>query len=202
MSEIAQEVERRARGRAGARLERGRRQASQRGRAERPRAALDGPLGTGDRGATVPLPQHGQDAPSVDLRQARRAHPRRRDRTGDGSSPVRGRSFTQVISGRAQPTRAPGCMVEVMGARTYSLVVEGELSARMAVAFEGMSLSCRDGRTTLTGPVRDQSELPGAAPAGVRPRAHARRGDPGQAGDGRRPGLRGDARRNGRTRRG
>ncbi len=31
----------------------------------------------------------------------------------------------------------------------------------MAVVFEGMSLSCRDGQTTLTGPVRDQSELQG-----------------------------------------
>ncbi len=31
----------------------------------------------------------------------------------------------------------------------------------MTVVFEGMSLTRREGQTTLTGPVRDQSELQG-----------------------------------------
>ena len=48
-----------------------------------------------------------------------------------------------------------------MATRTYHVVVEGELSDRMTVAFQGMSLSCSEGRTTLSGPVRDQSELQG-----------------------------------------
>ncbi len=162
VGEIAHDVEGDARGRAGACLERGCRQASQRGRAERPRAALDGPLGTRDRGAAVPLPQHGQDAPSVDLRQARRAHPRRRDRTGDGSSPVRGRSFTQVRSGRAQPTRAPSSAwlwSWVLGRIPWSSKGSSVLAWRWR--SRGCRSRAREGRTTLTGPVRDQSELQG-----------------------------------------
>ena len=50
---------------------------------------------------------------------------------------------------------------EGMAVRTYRVVVEGELSDRMTVAFDGMSLSHREGQTTLTGPVRDQSALQG-----------------------------------------
>ena len=42
--------------------------------------------------------------------------------------------------------------------REYQLVVEGELSDRAAQAFTGMSLARSNGRTTLSGPVRDQSE--------------------------------------------
>jgi hypothetical protein len=48
-----------------------------------------------------------------------------------------------------------------VAARTYRLIVAGELSDRMQGAFEGMTLSCAEGTTTLTGPVRDQSELQG-----------------------------------------
>jgi hypothetical protein len=48
-----------------------------------------------------------------------------------------------------------------MAVRTYRLVVEGELSDRMSPVFEGMSLARGNGQTTLTGPIRDQSELQG-----------------------------------------
>jgi hypothetical protein len=43
--------------------------------------------------------------------------------------------------------------------REYQLVVEGELSDRAAQAFAGMSLARSNGRTILSGTVRDQSEL-------------------------------------------
>jgi hypothetical protein len=46
-----------------------------------------------------------------------------------------------------------------VGSRRYRLIVEGELTDR--IAFEGMTLSHEDGNTVLTGPVRDQSELHG-----------------------------------------
>jgi hypothetical protein len=45
--------------------------------------------------------------------------------------------------------------------REYRLTVDGELSDRVASAFGGMTLEREGGRTTLTGPVRDQSELQG-----------------------------------------
>jgi len=48
-----------------------------------------------------------------------------------------------------------------VAARTYRLIVEGELSDRMQPAFEGMTLARAEGTTTLTGPVRDQAELQG-----------------------------------------
>jgi hypothetical protein len=48
-----------------------------------------------------------------------------------------------------------------MPAREYCLVVEGELSDRMADAFEGMNLTHEGGQTILVGPVRDQAELQG-----------------------------------------
>ena len=48
-----------------------------------------------------------------------------------------------------------------MPSREYRLVVQGELSDTMAVAFDGMSLTREDGSTVLTGPVRDQAELQG-----------------------------------------
>lgn len=41
------------------------------------------------------------------------------------------------------------------------MVVEGELSDDMEVAFEGMTLTREEGRTVLAGPVRDQTELQG-----------------------------------------
>ena len=48
-----------------------------------------------------------------------------------------------------------------MADRTYRLIVEGELSDRLAGAFEGMSLTRTGGYTTLTGRLRDQAELQG-----------------------------------------
>ncbi len=48
-----------------------------------------------------------------------------------------------------------------MASREYRLVVKGELSDRMQLAFEGMSLTRGDGTTTLTGTIRDQAELQG-----------------------------------------
>jgi hypothetical protein len=48
-----------------------------------------------------------------------------------------------------------------MPTREYRLVVEGELSDDMGVVFEGMTLARVKGRTVLTGPVRDQTELQG-----------------------------------------
>jgi hypothetical protein len=45
--------------------------------------------------------------------------------------------------------------------RTYRLTVEGELSDDLALAFPGMALTRADGRTALTGTVRDQPELHG-----------------------------------------
>jgi len=43
--------------------------------------------------------------------------------------------------------------------QNYRLIVKGELSDRMAVAFEGMTLTRTEGNTELTGPVRDQAEF-------------------------------------------
>ena len=43
----------------------------------------------------------------------------------------------------------------------YRMVVGGELSDRNAVAFEGMQLETKDGRTILTGEVADQPHLYG-----------------------------------------
>ena len=48
-----------------------------------------------------------------------------------------------------------------MPSREYRLVVQGELSDTMAIAFDGMALKREDGSTVLTGPVRDQAELQG-----------------------------------------
>jgi hypothetical protein len=41
----------------------------------------------------------------------------------------------------------------------YRIVVRGELSDRYAVAFEGMHLEAKNGRTILTGEVVDQPHL-------------------------------------------
>jgi hypothetical protein len=43
--------------------------------------------------------------------------------------------------------------------RVYRLIVDGELSDRVAPAFEGMTLTRGEGNTVLIGPVRDQAEL-------------------------------------------
>jgi hypothetical protein len=43
----------------------------------------------------------------------------------------------------------------------YQIVVRGELSERYATAFEGMEMEIKNGRTVLTGEVKDQSHLHG-----------------------------------------
>jgi hypothetical protein len=49
-----------------------------------------------------------------------------------------------------------------MGTRTvYRIVVDGELSERYAIAFEGMEMEVKSGRTILTGEVIDQPHLHG-----------------------------------------
>jgi hypothetical protein len=48
-----------------------------------------------------------------------------------------------------------------MSAQPYSLVVEGELGARYASAFEGMTISAHDGITEITGRIIDPSHLHG-----------------------------------------
>lgn len=48
-----------------------------------------------------------------------------------------------------------------MAGRRYRLTVEGELSDRAAVAFEGMELVRDNGTTVLEGSVRDQVQLHG-----------------------------------------
>ena len=52
-------------------------------------------------------------------------------------------------------------MLKHVTGRTYRLVVEGELSDSMGVAFNGVTLTRKGGNTVLTGPVRDQAELQG-----------------------------------------
>lgn len=54
-----------------------------------------------------------------------------------------------------------GVIVAGVPERNYRLIVEGELSDRMTVAFEGMTLKRSEGNTALTGHVRDQAELQG-----------------------------------------
>lgn len=48
-----------------------------------------------------------------------------------------------------------------MSAHRYRVVVEGELGPRHATAFEGMTGSAHDGRTEITGPIVDSSQLHG-----------------------------------------
>jgi hypothetical protein len=47
------------------------------------------------------------------------------------------------------------------GPTIYQIVVRGELSQRYLPAFEGMTLSTCDGRTTILGLVIDQAHLHG-----------------------------------------
>jgi hypothetical protein len=47
------------------------------------------------------------------------------------------------------------------GPAIYQIVVRGELSQRYLPAFDGMTLSTRDGQTTIVGPVTDQAHLHG-----------------------------------------
>jgi hypothetical protein len=48
-----------------------------------------------------------------------------------------------------------------MSPRVYRLVVNGELGARYASAFDGMDISTGGGRTEITGAITDQSHLQG-----------------------------------------
>jgi hypothetical protein len=49
-----------------------------------------------------------------------------------------------------------------MGKRTvYRIVVRGELGERYAMAFEGMEMEARSGRTILTGEIIDEPHLHG-----------------------------------------
>ena len=49
-----------------------------------------------------------------------------------------------------------------MGTSTvYRIVVRGELSQRYAVAFEGMEMEVKNGRTILTGEIKDEPHLHG-----------------------------------------
>ncbi len=52
-------------------------------------------------------------------------------------------------------------MLVCMGSRRYRLIVEGELSDSIGVAFADMTLTREQGNTVLTGLVRDQAELQG-----------------------------------------
>jgi len=45
--------------------------------------------------------------------------------------------------------------------RTYRVTVDGELSETLASAFGSMRSESVDGKTILTGPIRDQAELQG-----------------------------------------
>jgi hypothetical protein len=46
-------------------------------------------------------------------------------------------------------------------AAIYEIVVESELGARCAAAFEGMRLEHLEGCTAIVGPVEDQAQLAG-----------------------------------------
>jgi outer membrane PBP1 activator LpoA protein len=51
-------------------------------------------------------------------------------------------------------------MTSKMGTRTvYRIVARSELGERYASAFEGMRMQTRDGRTILTGELKDQPHL-------------------------------------------
>ena len=48
-----------------------------------------------------------------------------------------------------------------MNVRTYRVTVDGELSEALTSTFDGMRSESVDGKTILTGPIRDQAELQG-----------------------------------------
>lgn len=50
-------------------------------------------------------------------------------------------------------------MLMHMRSHQYRVVVEGELGPRYAAAFAPLSLEVGDGTSTLSGEIRDQSEL-------------------------------------------
>ena len=43
----------------------------------------------------------------------------------------------------------------------YQITVEGELGPRYTAVFQPFELECREGKTTITGNIRDQAELAG-----------------------------------------
>jgi len=47
------------------------------------------------------------------------------------------------------------------GATSYSIVVKGRLTDRLATSFEGLAIAPGDATSVLSGPVRDQSHLMG-----------------------------------------
>jgi hypothetical protein len=47
------------------------------------------------------------------------------------------------------------------GARSYSIVVKGRLTDRLATSFEGLAITPGDATSVLSGTVRDQSHLMG-----------------------------------------
>jgi len=64
--------------------------------------------------------------------------------------------------GRTQPRLAvASCQAELMQSARYRLVVQGELSARYASAFEGMIREHGGGTTAIVGAVEDQSHVLG-----------------------------------------
>lgn len=54
-----------------------------------------------------------------------------------------------------------GAILEHMAARAYRLMVEGELSDRLAVACEGVTITRSQRNTAPTGQMRDQAEFQG-----------------------------------------
>jgi hypothetical protein len=54
-----------------------------------------------------------------------------------------------------------GATLADMATRSYRVIVQGELSDKLAPAFPGMTLTRSHGNTALTGDIRDQSELQG-----------------------------------------
>jgi hypothetical protein len=57
--------------------------------------------------------------------------------------------------------RAHSRNARFVASRQYRLTLEGELSDRAAIAFDGLTLTREHGTTVLRGTVRDQAELQG-----------------------------------------
>jgi len=79
----------------------------------------------------------------------------------DAPAPAGANAITWVIEASAVGGNRSAGDAGGMAARAYQLIVDGELSDRVALAFEGMTRTCEEGRTMLVGPVRDQAELQG-----------------------------------------
>jgi len=66
------------------------------------------------------------------------------------------------VKDRSSHVRPAGsAILEDVADRTYRLIVEGELSDNLELAFHSMTLTRAEGNTALTGNVRDQAELQG-----------------------------------------